>query len=89
MIMEITLLIMEKSWNFVFEFLWEPCYTCKSQCKTHDSQAEPFCLGQSAPLLFANPRRPDYSADSDLFNGDATRTNMAAMEAILKIVPLL
>ena len=23
--MEITLLIMEKSWNFVFEFLWEPC----------------------------------------------------------------
>ena len=26
MIMESTLLIMEKSWNFVFEFLWEPCY---------------------------------------------------------------
>ena len=25
MIMEITLLIMEKSWNFVFKFLWEPC----------------------------------------------------------------
>ena len=25
MIMEITLLIMEKSWSFVFEFLWEPC----------------------------------------------------------------
>ena len=24
MIMEITLLIMEKSWKFVFEFLWEP-----------------------------------------------------------------
>ena len=24
MIMEITLLIMEKSWNFVLEFLWEP-----------------------------------------------------------------
>ena len=23
--MEITLLIMEKSWNCVFEFLWEPC----------------------------------------------------------------
>ena len=24
-VMEITLLIMEKSWNCVFEFLWEPC----------------------------------------------------------------
>ena len=24
-IMEILLLIMEKSWNFYFEFLWEPC----------------------------------------------------------------
>ena len=23
---EITLLIMEKSWNCDFEFLWEPCY---------------------------------------------------------------
>ena len=23
-VMEITLLIMEKSWNCVFEFLWEP-----------------------------------------------------------------
>ena len=23
--MEITSLIMEKSWNCVFEFLWEPC----------------------------------------------------------------
>ena len=23
--MKIALLIMEKSWNFVFEFLWEPC----------------------------------------------------------------
>ena len=25
-VMEITWLIMEKSWNCVFEFLWEPCY---------------------------------------------------------------
>ena len=25
-VMEISLLIMEKSWNCVFEFLWEPCY---------------------------------------------------------------
>ena len=34
-IMEISLLIMEKSWNFDFEFLWEPCimtalYFCSS-----------------------------------------------------------
>ena len=34
-------------------------------------------------------RDPDYSANSDLFNGDATRTSMAVTEAILKIVPLL
>ena len=26
LVMEITLLIMEKSWNCVFKFLWEPCY---------------------------------------------------------------
>ena len=25
-VMEVTLLIMEKSWNCVFEFLLEPCY---------------------------------------------------------------
>ena len=24
-VMKITLLIMKKSWNCVFEFLWEPC----------------------------------------------------------------
>ena len=27
-VIEITLLIMEKSWNCVFEFLWEPCNIC-------------------------------------------------------------
>ena len=32
-VMEITLLIMEnhgKSWNYVFEFLWEPCFGFES-----------------------------------------------------------
>ena len=28
-VMEITLLFMEKSWNCVFEFLWEPCLRVK------------------------------------------------------------
>ena len=26
LVMKITLLIMEKSWNCVFKFLWVPCY---------------------------------------------------------------
>ena len=40
MIMEITLLIMEKSWNFVFEYLWEPWSELMNRLV--------------APLLFAN-----------------------------------
>ena len=33
--MEITLLIMEKSWNRVFEFLWEPCTSFKTLLDVH------------------------------------------------------
>ena len=41
--MEITLLIMEKSWNCVFEFLWEPCLGFLKNTGMHMHESRKFC----------------------------------------------
>ena len=35
--MEISLLIMEKSWNHIFEFLWEPCISGPSSARQRNA----------------------------------------------------
>ena len=51
-VMGITLLIMEKSWNCVFEFLWESCvYTCT----IHDSCYDFISLFETFELLINRP----------------------------------
>ena len=52
-IMEISLLVMEKSWNLDFEFLWEPCnriLVVGRPSVVHNAQrSSPKPLGQSKP----------------------------------------
>ena len=43
LVMEITLLIMEKLWNCVFEFLWEPCLGFLKKTGMHMRESRKFC----------------------------------------------
>ena len=53
-IMEISLLIMEKSWNFYFEFLWEPCLRRRYSLSSSNQKVKIRGEIKSAPV---EPRR--------------------------------
>ena len=64
---------MEKSWNCVFEFLWEPCYTpAQQQLVNYSYCCSLYTESQEKDSSFTGPSTRDfYSDDQSCYIMDA------------------